>query len=183
MKVVNTPLEGCLIIEPKVFKDERGYFFESFHAARFAECTGIETAFVQDNQSFSRYGTIRGLHFQEPPYAQAKLVRALEGKILDVVVDLRENSKSFGQSFSIVLSAENFLQLYVPKGMAHGFSVLSPTALVHYKCDTYYHAAAEKGILYKDSFLNIDWQIPENAALVSEKDRCLPTFRQLFNVH
>lgn len=180
MKITPAPLNGCLIVEPQIFRDERGYFFESFHAEKFRQHSGIQTHFVQDNQSFSSYGTIRGLHFQAEPHAQAKLIRVLSGTILDVVVDICPDSITFGKIFSIELSAENFLQLYLPKGFAHGFSVLSPTANVHYKCDDYYHRETEGGIRFNDPQLAIDWKIEPKDQLVSEKDQRQPFFKDLF---
>ena len=175
MKLIETGFEGLLVIEPKVFGDHRGYFFESYNERAFAD-NGINIKFVQDNQSRSSYGVIRGLHFQKPPYAQTKLLRVLNGRILDAVVDLRKDSKTYGKSFSVELSAENKRQFLVPKGFAHGFSVLSECAEVLYKCDEFYHKASESGIIYNDPSLNIDWQIPSGKELVSEKDLLLPTF-------
>ena len=175
MKLIETGFEGLLVIEPKVFGDSRGYFFESYNERAFAD-NGINIKFVQDNQSRSSYGVIRGLHFQKPPYAQTKLLRVLNGRILDAVVDLRKDSKTYGKSFSVELSAENKRQFLVPKGFAHGFSVLSECAEVLYKCDEFYHKASESGIIYNDPSLNIDWQIPSGKELVSEKDLLLPTF-------
>ena len=169
MKVVKTPIEGLLIVEPRVFKDNRGYFFESYNK-RLYEANGIKDDFVQDNQSFSSYGVIRGLHYQLNPFAQSKLVRVLQGKIFDVAVDLRKGSKTFGKWFGVELSAENFRQLYIPRGFAHGFSVLSETAIVFYKCDNFYAPDYERGIIYNDSFLNIDWKIPAGKEIISEKD-------------
>lgn len=180
MKITPAPLQDCFILEPSVFRDERGYFFESFHAEKFREHTGVQTTFVQDNQSFSVYGTVRGLHFQAEPHAQAKLIRVLNGKILDVVVDIRPDSPSFGKVFSIELSSDNLLQLYISKGFAHGFSVLSPTATVHYKCDTYYHREAEAGIRFNDPQLAIDWKIDPAHRLISDKDQKQPFFKDLF---
>ena len=175
MKLIETGFEGLLVVEPKVFGDHRGYFFESYNERAFAD-NGVNIKFVQDNQSRSSYGVIRGLHFQNPPYAQTKLVRVLSGRILDAVVDLRKNSKTYGKSYSVELSAENKRQFLVPKGFAHGFSVLSECAEVLYKCDEFYHKASEWGIIFNDPALNIDWQIPSGKELVSEKDLLLPTF-------
>ncbi len=174
MNVQSTPLEGCLIIEPRVFGDERGYFFESFNQQKFAELTGRDTVFVQDNQSFSSRGVLRGLHLQKGGSAQAKLVRVVQGEVLDVAVDLRKASKTFGQYFSIRLSDANNLQLYIPRGFGHGFVVLSEHALFQYKCDNYYDKAAEGGLHYADPQLNIDWIIPHEQLIVSEKDVILP---------
>lgn len=174
MKIKKTPIEGCWIIEPTVFRDNRGYFFESFNHADFQKATGLDTQFIQDNQSFSTYGTLRGLHYQVGSWAQSKLIRVISGEILDVAVDIRPDSKTFGKHFSLVLSAENFLQFYIPKGFAHGFSVLSDSAVVAYKCDQYYHKDAEKGIVYNDPTLAIDWKIPSDKMIVSDKDLSLP---------
>lgn len=163
-------IPGLFIIKPAVFEDSRGYFFEAYNKATF-EKNGIDTVFVQDNQSKSSYGVIRGLHYQQPPHAQTKLVRVLEGNILDVAVDIRRNSPTYGKFFSIELSAENKLQLYIPHGFAHGFSVLSPTAVVAYKCDAVYHKESEGGIRYNDEALNIDWKVAKDKAIISEKDQ------------
>lgn len=168
-----TGIPGLLIFEPKVHGDERGYFFESYNANTFRE-EGVDIQFVQDNQARSTYGVLRGLHFQAAPYAQTKLIRTLEGRILDVVVDLRKGSPAYGKAFSIELSAENKLQLLVPQGFAHGYSVLSATAEVMYKCDNFYNKSSEGGILYSDPALEIAWGIPLTEAVVSEKDKVLP---------
>jgi len=174
MRIEETKLKGCFIIEPKVFRDDRGYFFESFNQKIFEEATGNKNIFVQDNQSLSGYGTVRGLHFQQGAFAQAKLVRVLQGKVLDTAVDLRKNSPTYGEWISVELSADNFLQLYIPRGFAHGFSVLSETAVFAYKCDNYYNKASEGGIRFDDKTLNVDWKIPAEKIIVSEKDRLLP---------
>jgi len=175
MKLETTALEGLVVIVPTVFKDERGFFMESYNKNKLAE-KGITIDFVQDNQSFSKKGTLRGLHYQNPPYAQTKLIRVLQGEIIDVVVDLRKNSPTFGQSFSIKLTSENKKQLLVPQGFAHGFSVISETALVMYKCDQYYHKASEGGIRFDDPELNVDWGMDLKEGIVSEKDLILPDF-------
>jgi dTDP-4-dehydrorhamnose 3,5-epimerase len=175
MKIEKTAIQDLLIITPAVFNDERGYFFEAYNKAKFHE-NGITYNFIQDNQSFSKRGVIRGLHLQINPFAQAKLVRVLEGEILDVVVDLRKNSPTYGQHVSVVLSAENKKQLMVPHGFAHGFSVLSETASVLYKVDQLYHKESERGIRYDDAILNIDWQVAPGEVIVSEKDLVLPGF-------
>ena len=175
MEVTKTPIEGLLIVKPDVYKDDRGYFFESYNEDRFVQ-NGVPMKFMQDNQSLSSYGVIRGLHYQLEPYAQTKLVRVLQGKIFDVAVDIRKNSPTFGQWFGAELSDENFLQFLLPKGFAHGFSVLSKTALVMYKCDNYYNKASERGIIYNDKSLNIDWKLSPEAALVSTKDKMMTTF-------
>ncbi len=169
MPIIKTEFPGLMIFEPAVFKDSRGYFFESYNEKLFKE-NGITARFVQDNQSKSSYGVIRGLHYQLDPHAQTKLVRVLSGRILDVVVDLRTGSPGYGKAFSLELSAANNKQLLIPKGFAHGFSVLSETAEVMYKCDEFYHKESEAGVLYNDATLDIDWQIPADKAIVSEKD-------------
>lgn len=170
-----TFIKDLIILEPTVFEDERGYFYEAFNKSKLADI-GINIDFVQDNQSFSKKGTLRGLHFQNPPFSQAKLVRVLDGEILDVVVDLRKNSPTFGKQYSIVLSSENKKQLLIPHGFAHGFSVLSETAVISYKCDQYYNKQSEGGIRYDDETLNIDWGMDLAEAIVSEKDLVLPSF-------
>jgi dTDP-4-dehydrorhamnose 3,5-epimerase len=180
MAFIETGIKDLVVFEPKIFGDERGYFFESYNQQAF-ETAGLQYQFVQDNQSSSTYGVIRGLHYQLAPYAQTKLVRALSGEILDVAVDIRKGSPTFGKVFSIILSAENKKQLLVPRGFAHGFSVLSATAEVMYKCDAFYHKASEAGIIYNDPTLKIDWQIDMNAANVSAKDIVLPTFEDCQN--
>ncbi|MGZ3838258.1 MAG: dTDP-4-dehydrorhamnose 3,5-epimerase [Flavisolibacter sp.] len=173
MPFETTEIPGLVIFEPKVFEDNRGFFFESYNEQTFLQ-NGMDIKFVQDNQSWSTYGVIRGLHYQLPPYAQAKLVRVLEGKILDVAVDIRQGSPSFGRYFSIELSAANRKQLFIPAGFAHGFSVLSPTASVLYKCDQFYHKASEGGIVFNDPALDINWKVPAGKEVVSEKDIALP---------
>ncbi len=175
MPFLNCSLEGLVIVEPNVFADSRGYFFEAYNQNLFQE-NGISCNFVQDNQSRSSYGVIRGLHYQLNPFGQAKLVRVLEGEILDVAVDIRKDSPTYGQHFSIVLSSENNKQLFIPPGFAHGFSVLSPIAIVLYKCDAFYNKQSEAGIRYSDSDLKIDWQVQEGKEIVSEKDEQLPFF-------
>ena len=170
MQATETALKGCFIIEPRVFKDDRGYFFESFNQKVFEELIGQNVNFVQDNQSFSQYGVIRGIHFQQGEHAQAKLVRVLAGEVLDVAVDLRKNSETYGQHVAVKLTAANHKQLFVPRGFGHGFSVLSKTAIFAYKCDNYYHKASEGGIVYNDPRLAIDWGIPAEMVQVSEKD-------------
>lgn len=176
MKVTETKLKGCFIIEPRIFEDDRGYFFESFNHRDFCEAIGQEIHFVQDNQSFSKKGVLRGLHFQKGEHAQAKLVSVLQGKVLDVAVDLRKDSPTFGEHVAVELSADNKKQLFIPRGFAHGFAVLSEAAEFFYKCDNYYNAASEGGIRYDDRKLSIDWQLPVDEIIVSEKDRLLPTF-------
>lgn len=178
MQFTTCHIPGLLVVEPKVFEDSRGYFFESFNQKLFAE-HGIDCQFVQDNQSKSSYGVIRGLHFQENPHSQAKLVRVLNGSILDVAVDIRKDSPTYGKHFSIELTSDNKKQLWVPAGFAHGFSVLSETAIVLYKCDQFYNKASEGGVRWDDIDLNIDWRIPTDKAVISEKDQKLPSFKDL----
>lgn len=175
MNIEQTSIKDLIIINPTVFEDSRGYFFEAYNQAQF-EQNGIRYQFVQDNQSFSKRGVIRGLHLQDKPFAQAKLVRVLEGEILDVAVDLRKNSPTYGQHVSVVLSAANKKQLMVPHGFAHGFSVLSETASVLYKVDQVYHKESERGIRYDDPALGIDWKLLPEEILVSDKDLILPNF-------
>lgn len=178
MKIKETHIPGLLVVEPQVYGDSRGYFFESFNAAEFAEQTGIDTQFVQDNESRSSYGVVRGLHMQLPPHAQAKLVRVVEGRVLDVAVDLRKDSPTFGSYFAIELTGENHLQVYIPKGFAHGFSVLSETAVFQYKCDGYYAPASEAAIAWNDPDLAIDWKLPIEAVVLSDKDRNHPSLKE-----
>jgi dTDP-4-dehydrorhamnose 3,5-epimerase len=173
MPFTPTEFPGLLIYEPRVFNDDRGYFFESYNENTFS-ADGVAMKFVQDNQARSTYGVIRGLHFQLAPHAQTKLIRSLSGSILDVVVDLRKRSPKYGKVFSIELSADNKKQLLVPKGFAHGYSVLTETAEVLYKCDAFYHKESEGGLLFNDPALAIDWQIPADKALVAQKDLILP---------
>lgn len=179
MKVQETKLKGCFIIEPAVFKDSRGYFFESFNQQKFETLTGQQGHFVQDNQSASTYGVIRGLHLQKGEHAQAKLVRVLEGAVLDVAVDVRPGSDTYGQWVSVELTAENNLQLYIPRGFAHGFSVLTETAVFAYKCDNNYNKESEGGLRYNDPDLNIDWGIPVDKMNLSEKDLILPFLKEI----
>ena len=178
MVVQETGIEGLLVMEPRVFKDSRGYFFESYQQGELAR-HGIDYTFIQDNQSRSGYGVIRGLHYQKEPYAQAKLVRVTEGAVFDVAVDIRPGSPTFGLWFGIELSADNFLQLMIPGGFAHGFSVLSNHATLLYKCDQHYHPQSESGIRFDDPDLQIDWKIEPDRMVISEKDRNLPYFKQL----
>jgi dTDP-4-dehydrorhamnose 3,5-epimerase len=178
MEIEKTPIKDLIIINPMVFTDSRGYFFEAYNKAKFNE-NGIMFNFIQDNQSFSKRGVIRGLHLQINPFAQAKLVRVLQGEILDVAVDLRKDSSTYGEHFSVVLSADNKKQLMVPHGFAHGFSVLSETASVMYKVDQLYHKDSERGIRYDDPTLNIDWRVNNNEVIVSEKDLILKSFNEI----
>ncbi len=176
MKLEKTNLEDCFILTPKGFEDERGTFSETFNAKNFLDQTGIAVTFVQDNESVSKYGVVRGLHFQTGVHGQTKLVRVVKGSVLDVVVDLRKGSPSFGKSFSIVLSGENKKQLFVPRGFAHGFSVLEDNTVFAYKCDGYYNKQSERGIVYNDATLAIDWHLSSTAMIISKKDLELPIF-------
>ena len=178
MKVSKTAIDGVFIIEPQVFEDARGYFFESWNKAKLKE-QGIDYDFIQDNQSKSCFGTIRGIHFQKGEFAQAKLVRVLEGTVLDVAVDLRPGSSTFGRHVAVELSAENKKQLMIPRGFGHGFSVLTPSAVFAYKCDNVYCNEAEGGLLYNDPALGIDWKIDTDKAVLSEKDRHNPLLKEI----
>ena len=178
MKFLNTSIEGLVIIEPTVYEDNRGYFLESYNKKKFEEAIG-KVSFVKDNESKSSKGVLRGLHFQKPPYDQAKLVRCIKGKVLDVSVDIREGSDTYGQHVSVELSGENKKQVFIPRGFAHGFLVLSNTAVVSYKVDNSYAPAHDAGIRWDDSMLNIQWGVNESEVLVSEKDSKLPFFQNL----
>ena len=178
MKLITTDIEGVYIIEPQLFEDARGYFFEAFSECKFAELTGINTRFVQDNESRSAVGVVRGLHFQLPPHAQSKLVRVVRGAILDVAVDIRRGSPTFGRYVAVELSEHNHRQLFIPRGFAHGFSVLEGDAIVEYKCDNYYAPEAEGAIRWDDPTLAIDWHIAHNEAVVSAKDKLNPLFEE-----
>ena len=169
MNIIKTDIEGVVILEPRIFKDARGYFFESFSAREFEEKI-CKTTFVQDNESFSSYGVVRGLHFQKPPFTQAKLVRVIHGAVLDVAVDLRKNSPTYGKHVAVELTDENHRQLFIPHGFAHGFAVLSEVAIMEYKCDNFYAPQADAGIQLRDEELGIDWRIPTAEAILSEKD-------------
>ena len=175
MNFIPTKLDGCYIIEPKIIKDERGYFMESFNENTFQKGVQQDVHFVQDNQSFSTKGVLRGLHYQTGSHCQAKLVRVLHGEVLDIAVDIRPESKTFGEHIAIALSANNQKQFFVPRGFAHGFLVLSDTATFFYKCDNFYNKDSEGGILFNDPELNLDWQFPEVELIISEKDQILPT--------
>lgn len=175
MKFIETKLKGCYVLEPKIIKDERGYFMESFNEKTFSEGVGQKVTFVQDNQSFSSKGVLRGLHYQTGEHGQAKLVRVLQGEVLDVAVDLRPNSETFGQYETVYLSAENQKQFFIPRGFAHGFLVLSETATFFYKCDNFYNKDSEGGLLFNDATVNIDWNFPIEQLIISEKDQILPT--------
>lgn len=176
MEIIKTAIDGILMIEPRIFKDARGYFFESFSQREFDEKVG-PIRFVQDNESKSCYGVMRGLHFQRPPFTQSKLIRCVRGTVLDVAVDIRKGSPTYGQHVAVELSEENHLQLFIPKGFAHGFAVLSETAVFQYKCDEFYHPEADGGISILDDSLGIDWQIHTNQAILSEKDTKHPPLK------
>ena len=177
MNAKETKLEGCFVIEPNVFNDDRGYFFESFNQKTFNKLVNQEVTFVQDNESFSSRGVLRGLHYQSGASAQAKLVRVVKGSVLDVAVDIREGSETYGQHVAVELSESNKKQLFVPRGFAHGFLVLSHTAIFSYKCDNFYNKSSERGIIYNDKDLNIDWMLDEKEFVISEKDLLLPNFK------
>ena len=185
MEIIKTGIEGLLILEPRIFKDARGYFFESFSQREFEEKVG-PVHFVQDNESMSTYGVMRGLHFQRPPYTQSKLVRCVSGAVLDVAVDIRQGSPTYGQHVAVELTAENHRQFFIPKGFAHGFAVLSETAVFQYKCDEFYHPEADAGICILDNSLGIDWRIPTDKAILSDKDTrhgMLADFQSPFTYH
>ena len=175
MNIIKTDIEGPVIVEPRIFGDARGYFFESYSARDFAQVA--EVAFVQDNESRSCYGVVRGLHFQRPPYAQAKLVRVVEGRVLDVAVDIRRGSPTYGRHTAVELTGENHRQFFIPQGFAHGFAVLSETALFQYKCDEFYHPESEGALAWDDPTLAIDWRLPAADVVLSDKDRHHPSFK------
>ena len=177
MKVIKTNIDGVLIIEPTVFGDSRGYFFESYNKQRFNEATGLDIDFVQDNQSKSCYGVLRGLHFQKPPYAQSKLVRCVRGRVLDVAVDIRKSSPTFGKYIAVELTEDNHRQLFIPHGFAHGFVVLSEEAIFQYKCDNFYHKESEGAIAWNDPEININWTIPFDDVILSDKDKVNPLLK------
>lgn len=181
MNVIKTDIEGLVIIEPRLFRDARGYFFESFSEREFAEKVA-PVKFVQDNESRSSYGVLRGLHFQKPPYAQAKLVRVVKGRVLDVAVDLRKGSPTYGKYVAVELSDDNHLQFFLPRGFAHGFCVLSDEVVFQYKCDNYYAPQSEGAVIWNDPDLGIDWRIPQEDVVLSDKDRCHPAFKELDDV-
>ena len=176
MNVIKTDIDGVIIIEPKIFEDSRGYFFESFNELELAKKIGLVN-FVQDNESKSSYGVMRGLHFQRPPYTQAKLVRCVRGKVLDVAVDIRKGSPTYGKHVAVELTEDNHRQLFIPRGLAHGFAVLSDEAVFQYKCDNYYHPESDGGINILDESLGIDWKIPTDKAILSEKDTKHPLLK------
>ena len=183
MNIIKTPLEGLLILEPKVHGDDRGYFFESYNMRQLEELTGYNTSFRQDNQARSVKNVLRGLHYQNHPTPQAKLIRVLEGSIWDVVVDIRKSSKTYGQWYGVELSAENKLQFLIPHGFAHGYAVLSDTSEVFYKCDNFYDKAAEGGVYFNDPALGIDWKIDISKAIISEKDQKQPLLKDAVNLY
>jgi len=186
IEVNKTSIDGVLIIEPKIFGDNRGYFLESFNNKEFKEKTGLDINFVQDNESMSTYGVMRGLHFQNPPYTQSKLVRCVKGSVLDVAVDIRKGSPTYGQYVAVELTEDNHKQFFIPKGFAHGFVVLSETAIFQYKCDEYYHPEVDGGISILDDSLGIDWKIPTDKVLLSDKDKkhpLLKDFNSPFNIN
>jgi dTDP-4-dehydrorhamnose 3,5-epimerase len=181
MEIIETPLKDCYLVKNRIFNDGRGYFFESFHRQKFADITGWQGEFVQDNQSHSEYGVVRGLHFQQGSNAQAKLVRVLKGRVIDVALDLRRQSPTFGQWYAVELSEDNNYQLYIPRGFAHGFSVISPQATFFYKCDNYYNKASEGGIHPMDKTLNIDWGIAPADVILSDKDKNAKSWNEIKN--
>tara|TARA_R110002049_G_scaffold302911_1_gene496551 strand:+ start:144957 stop:145502 length:546 start_codon:yes stop_codon:yes gene_type:complete len=180
VKVTETHLKGCFVIEPTIFQDERGVFFESYQKNKFERAIGQNVTFVQDNQSTSKQGVLRGLHFQKGAHAQAKLVQVVKGEVLDVIVDLRKDSDTFGEYFKTKISGDNHKSIFIPKGMAHGFLTLSEEVIFAYKCDNYYFSAAEGGIVYNDPDLDIDWGKIDETIILSEKDRNLPRFKELY---
>lgn len=181
MKITETPLKGCFVIEPDIFEDKRGIFFESYQKIKLDAALGYDVNFVQTNQSVSKKGVLRGLHFQKGNHAQAKLVRVVQGEVLDVIVDLRKDSATFGQYFKIKLSANNKKSVFIPKGIAHGFLTLSEEAIFLYQCDSYYNSDAEGGIIYNDKDLGIDWEFPTEKLILSSKDNILPSFNEVFS--
>lgn len=179
MELIKTPLQDCFLLKPRVFKDNRGLFYETYNQVDFEKATGLQIDFVQDNQSTSSYGVLRGLHFQKGKMSQAKLVRVALGKVLDVVVDLRKDSETYGKSYSVILDDKENLQLFVPRGFAHGFITLSEKSIFSYKCDNFYDHASEGGIIYNDATLQLDWHLPKEDFIISEKDLQLPSFREV----
>jgi len=178
MILEHTSIEGCFLCKPNIFKDDRGYFMESFNEQTFREVSGVDVHFVQDNQSYSQRGVLRGLHYQTGTFAQSKLVRVLQGEVLDIAVDIRPDSPTYGQHVAVTLNAEEGWQFFVPKGFAHGFVVLSETATFFYKCDQFYNKESEGGIMYNDPTLNIDWKLAPTELIISEKDNNLPTLEK-----
>lgn len=178
MELQQTTLKDCFILKPRIFQDERGFFSETYNKQTFKKVTGLEIDFVQDNQSISTYGVLRGLHFQRGPMAQSKLVRVVKGKVLDIIVDIRKNSETFGKHISIILDDVEQKQLFVPRGFAHGFITLSETSVFAYKCDNFYDKTSEGGIIYNDATLGLDWHLPKEDLIISEKDKQLPAFKE-----
>ncbi|MBB6128194.1 dTDP-4-dehydrorhamnose 3,5-epimerase [Mucilaginibacter lappiensis] len=179
MAITPTPIEGLIVLTPRIFNDDRGYFFESFNERTFSDAIGSQVQFVQDNESFSTKGVLRGLHLQKGEHAQAKLVRVTQGEVLDVAVDLRKDSPTYGQHYGVLLTADNHKQFFIPKGFAHGFVVLSDTAIFQYKCDNYYNTKAEGGLNYADPALNINWQLSADELIVADKDKELPFLKDV----
>ncbi|HBY69481.1 MAG TPA: dTDP-4-dehydrorhamnose 3,5-epimerase [Xanthomarina gelatinilytica] len=178
MELQQTTLKDCFILKPRIFQDERGFFSETYNKQTFKKVTGLEIDFVQDNQSISTYGVLRGLHFQRGPMAQSKLVRVVKGKVLDIIVDIRKNSETFGKHISVLLDDVEQKQLFVPRGFAHGFITLSETSVFAYKCDNFYDKTSEGGIIYNDATLGLDWHLPKEELIISEKDKQLPAFKE-----
>ncbi|MCL4134126.1 UNVERIFIED_CONTAM: hypothetical protein GTU68_026355 [Idotea baltica] len=183
MKITETYLQGCFVIQPTIFKDKRGSFFEVFNKKKFGEETGLKINFVQDNQSISQKGALRGLHLQKEEFAQAKLIRVIKGKVLDVAVDVRKNSRTYGEHFSVELSEENNKQLFIPRGFLHGFATLEDDTIFSYKCDNYYNINKEDGVIYNDKDLNIDWRLDKEEIILSEKDKKLKFFKNFMDHH
>lgn len=177
MEIQQTSIDGCFVLKPRIFRDKRGYFFESYNKKQFEKHLGSPLNFVQDNESLSSHGVLRGLHYQVGDFAQSKLIRVIRGKVLDIVVDLRKDSPTFGKSFALILDAGEKLQLFVPRGLAHGFVTLSDKSIFAYKCDNFYNPEFERGILFNDATLALDWHLPEDKLIVSEKDLNLPSFK------
>jgi len=178
LELQHTPLKGCFILKPDIFKDNRGFFYETYNKTTFKKITGLSIDFVQDNQSNSTYGTLRGLHYQKGKMAQAKLVRVIQGKVLDIVVDIRKDSQTYGQHFSIILDDTNKLQLFIQRGFAHGFITLSKNSVFSYKCDNFYDKTSDGGIIYNDATLSLNWHLPKEDFIISKKDKQLPTFNE-----
>jgi|TARA_R100000479_G_scaffold165252_1_gene104451 dTDP-4-dehydrorhamnose 3,5-epimerase len=178
LELQQTTLKDCFILKPRIFQDERGFFSETYNKQTFKKVTGLEIDFVQDNQSISTYGVLRGLHFQRGPMAQSKLVRVVKGKVLDIIVDIRKNSETFGKHISVLLDDVEQKQLFVPRGFAHGFITLSETSVFAYKCDNFYDKTSEGGIIYNDATLGLDWHLPKEELIISEKDKQLPAFKE-----
>ena len=178
MELQHTPLKGCFILKPTIFKDNRGFFYETYNKTTFKKITGLSIDFIQDNQSNSTYGTLRGLHYQKGKMAQAKLVRVIQGKVLDIVVDIRKDSQTYGRHFSIILDDTNKLQLFIQRGFAHGFITLSKNSVFSYKCDNFYNKTSDGGIIYNDATLSLNWHLPKEDFIISKKDKQLPTFNE-----